>query len=501
MYNRMVKWGIVGKDDPLPDKFQFISKTVSFPRGFLKMRYDVIIIGAGVTGCAVARALSRYDVSALVVDRESDVCEGTSKANSAIIHAGFDALPGTLKAKLNVRGSAMMDELARDLDIPFRRNGAMVVCWRADDLPKLQALYDRGVANGVQSLRLLNGDEARALEPALRDEVCGALYAPTSGIVCPFEMTLALAENALENGVRFSLSTGVTGIVQDEAGFAVTTTRGVFHAKCVVNCAGVYADKIHDMVCEPSFNITARRGEYMLLDKTAGDTVSRTIFQLPTEMGKGVLVSPTIHGNLIVGPTALDIDDRDDTATTREGLNEVRRASALGVKDIPYNRVITSFSGLRATGSTGDFIIREDEKVKGFVDAAGIESPGLSSAPAIGEDVLEIIRGILPLREKESYIPTRRGIPKLAGMDFEARQRLIAARPEYGQIVCRCEQISEGEILDAIRRPLGAKTLDGVKRRVRAGMGRCQSGFCSPRVTELLAREQGIAFEDVVKNG
>ena len=465
------------------------------------MRYDVIIIGAGVTGCAVARVLSRYDCQVLVADRESDVCEGTSKANSAIIHAGFDALPGTLKAELNVRGNAMMDDLSRDLDIPFRRNGALVVCWQESDLPKLQALYDRGVANGVEGLKLLDGDAARAMEPALRDEVRGALYAPSSGIVCPFELTLALAENAHENGVQFSLSTEVMGIDREAEGFAVRTSKGAYHSKCVINCAGVYADKIHDMACEPAFTITARRGEYMLLDKTAGDTVGRTIFQLPTEMGKGVLVSPTIHGNLIVGPTAMDIEDRDDTATTRQGLNEVRRASALGVRDIPYNRVITSFAGLRATGSTGDFIIREDDKAKGFIDVAGIESPGLSSAPAIGEYVLDIVKGILPLHEKAGFVATRRGIPKLAGMDFDARQRLIAARPEYGQIVCRCEQISEGEILDAIRRPLGARTLDGVKRRVRAGMGRCQSGFCSPRVTELLAQEQGIAFEDVVKNG
>ena len=464
-------------------------------------RYDVMIIGAGVTGCAAARALSRYDLSVLVADRESDVCEGTSKANSAIIHAGFDALPGTLKARLNVAGNAMMDDLARDLDIPFRRNGALVVCWREADREKLRALHDRGVANGVKGLRLLDGNEARAMEPALRDEVCGALYAPSSGIVCPFELTLALAENAFANGVHFSLSTEVLEIERDTEGFAVSTSKGVYHAGCVINCAGVYADRIHNMVCAPSFSITARRGEYMLLDKTAGGTVSHTIFQLPTEMGKGVLVSPTIHGNLIVGPTALDIEDRDDTATTRRGLAEVRRASGLGVRDIPYGKVITSFAGLRATGSTGDFIIREDDQVKGFIDAAGIESPGLSSAPAIGEYIADIAGGILPLHKKEGFIATRRGIPRLAGMDFETRRKLIAARPEYGQIVCRCEQISEGEILDAIRRPLGARTLDGVKRRVRAGMGRCQAGFCSPRVTELLAREQGIAFEDVVKNG
>lgn len=463
--------------------------------------YDVIIIGTGVTGCAVARALSRYSLTALVVDRESDVCEGTSKANSAIIHAGFDAVPGTLKAQLNVRGNAMMDDLSKELDIPFRRNGALVICWGERDLPVLNELYDRGVKNGVAGLKILSGDEARAMEPRLQDSVRAALYAPTSGIVCPFEMTLAFAENAAANGVDFSLSTEVKAIARNPDGFTVSTSRGDFAARCVVNCAGVHADKIHAMACGEGFRITARKGEYMLLDKNCGHTVERTIFQVPSKMGKGVLVSPTVHGNLIVGPTALDIDDKDDVATTRRGLDEVRAVSALSVKDIPYRQVITSFSGLRATGDTGDFIIREDQDVPGFVDVAGIESPGLSSAPAIAEYVRDIVGGIIPLKEKPDFIAERKGIPKLAGMPMEERRALIEKRPEYGQIVCRCEQISEGEILDSIRRPLGATTLDGVKRRVRAGMGRCQAGFCSPRVIELLSRELGIPYGDVKKNG
>lgn len=460
--------------------------------------FDAAVIGAGVIGCAAARELSRYELDVVVLERESDVCEGTSKANSAIIHAGFDAVPGTLKARFNVEGNKMMDEVSRELDIPFKRNGAMVVCWKESELEKLQTLYDRGIANGVEGLRILTGDEARELEPALSKDVYAALHAPTSGIVCPFEMTIAFAENACENGAQFSFSTEVKSIAREDGVFVISTTKGEFRARTVINCAGVYADSVHAMIAEPDFSIAARKGEYMLLDKSAGTLVSQTIFQVPTEMGKGVLVSPTVHGNLIVGPTAADIEDKEDISTTRGGLDTVKRISALSVSNVPYNNVITSFSGLRATGSTGDFIIRDTD---GFIDAAGIESPGLSSAPAIALYIAQLVCGRLSPKKKEGFKPERRGIPKLSQMSREERAALIAQRPDYGQIVCRCEQISEGEILDSIRRPLGAATLDGVKRRVRAGMGRCQAGFCSPRVIELLSQELGIPQWEVKKNG
>lgn len=464
--------------------------------------YDIAVIGAGVTGCAIARELSRYELSVVVTDKESDVCEGTSKANSAIVHAGFDAKPGSLKAKLNVEGNRLIGKLSEELDFSFRQNGAFVVCQSEDELQKLEELKNRGEQNGVEGLRILGRDEALAMEPALADSVYAALYAPTSGIVCPFMMTLAFAENAYENGVRFSLSTEVTGIEKKADGtFTVSTSNGDISARIIINCAGVYADKIHDMVCEPSFKITARRGEYLLLDKRVGNTVDKTIFQLPTVMGKGVLVTPTIHGNLLVGPTAEDIPDKEDTATTREGLDNVKRQSALSVKNVPYGQVITSFSGLRATADTGDFIIREDDKVKGFIDVSGIESPGLTSAPAIAVFVRDIVGGLTELREKKDFAPVRKGIVRLAELSAEERARLISERPEYGQIICRCEQISEGEILDSINRPLGATTLDGVKRRVRAGMGRCQGGFCSPRIMSLLAQKQGITIGEVKKNG
>ncbi|MBQ1390109.1 MAG: NAD(P)/FAD-dependent oxidoreductase [Clostridia bacterium] len=460
--------------------------------------YDVIVIGGGVIGCAAARELSRYALNIAVLERESDVCEGTSKANSAIIHAGFDAVPGTLKARFNVEGSKMMDDIAAELDIPFKRNGALVVCRSEDELQTLRTLYDRGIANGVDGVSIISGDEARSMEPSLSKDVYAALYAPTSGIVCPFEMTLAFAENACKNGVEFYFGSEVTSIERSGSEFVVRTANGEYSTKVVVNCAGVYADDVHNMLEKADFSIKPRKGEYMLLDKSEGGLVSRTIFQVPTQMGKGVLVSPTIHGNLITGPTAADIDDKEDVSTTREGLGSIKSLAAISVDNIPYNKVITSFSGLRATGSTGDFIINDSD---GFIDAAGIESPGLTSAPAIGAYISHLVCERLSPETNEKFDPKRRGIPKLAQLDIEQRAALIKDRPDYGHIVCRCEQISEGEILDSIRRPLGAKTLDGVKRRVRAGMGRCQAGFCSPKVIELLAQELGITQQEVKKNG
>lgn len=460
--------------------------------------YDVIIIGAGVIGCAIARELSRYDVSVLVLEKESDVGEGTSKANSAIVHAGFDAISGSLKAKFNVKGNQTMESLCRQLSIPFRRNGAMVICWNEDDISKLMTLYDRGIKNGVEGLRLLSGDEARKLEPALQDNIHAALLAPTSGIICPFELTLALAENANDNGVEFSLCNAVLSMTRQDVRYGVHTQRGDVWGYSVINCAGVYADRIHDMLLEPCFSIKARKGEYMLLDKNNGQLVERTIFQVPSEMGKGVLVTPTVHGNLLVGPTAVDNSDKENTATTDSGLDEVRRVASLSVEGIPFRQVITSFSGLRACGNTGDFLIQDHD---GFIDVACIESPGLSSAPAIACHVAGLVGNTVHLTKKKSFDPNRKGFVRLSSLPMEERNSLIRQRPDYGRIVCRCEQISEGEILDSIRRPLGATTLDGIKRRVRAGMGRCQGGFCSPRVTELLAMELGMAFGEVKKNG
>ena len=463
--------------------------------------YDVIIIGAGVSGAAVARELSRYKVNACVIEKEEDVCCGTSKANSAIVHAGYDAAAGSLMAKLNVRGNQMMEQLAKDLDFPFKKNGSLVVCLHEEDMPNLQALYERGVANGVKDLRILNREELRAMEPNISDDAYAALYAPTAGIVCPFNLNIAMAENACVNGVEFKFDTEVTGLHPIEGGWAIETNQGSFETKYVVNAAGVYADTLHNMVSAKKIHITPRRGDYCLLDKTAGNLVSKTIFALPGKFGKGILVAPTVHGNLILGPTAIDIEDKEGTNTTREGLDQVIAKCGMNVKNIPMRSVITSFAGLRAHEDGHEFLIGELEDAKGFIDCAGIESPGLTSSPAIGEMVAEILREKLHLEKNENFVATRKGVLDPDALSKEERIELIRKNPAYGNIICRCEMITEGEILDAIHRPLGAKSLDGVKRRTRAGMGRCQAGFCSPRTMEILARERHVSMFDITKSG
>ncbi len=463
--------------------------------------YDVCIIGAGVSGCSIARELSRYQVNACVIEKCEDVCCGTSKANSAIVHAGFDAAEGSLMAKMNVLGNEMMDALSKELDFPFKRNGSLVVCLDEKDLPGLQELYDRGVKNGVKDLQILSREEAVKMEPNLSDNVAGALYAPTGGIVCPFNMTIALAENANTNGVEFKFDTLVKGIQKADGHFIIETDQGNIESRYVVNAAGVYADEIHNMVSEKKIKITARRGDYCLLDRSVGGHVSHTVFMLPTKMGKGVLVTPTVHGNLLVGPTAVDIENKEGTNTTKEGLDELINKAGLTVKDLPMRQVITSFSGLRAHEDAHEFIIGEAEDAKQFIDVAGIESPGLSSAPAIGVMVADMLRDKMGLEKKADFVAERKGILNPAELTLEQRNELIKKNPAYGTVICRCESVTEGEIIDAIHRPIGAKSLDGVKRRTRAGMGRCQAGFCSPRTMEILERELHMGMEDITKSG
>lgn len=467
----------------------------------MKYDYDVIIIGAGVTGSAVARELSRYQVKVCVLEREEDVCCGTSKANSGIVHAGYDAATGSVKAKMNLRGNEMMEQLSKDLDFPFERNGSLVLCLNEENMPKLQELYDRGISNGVKGLRILTAEEVKAMEPNISDEVYAALYAPTGGIVCPFGLNIALAENANVNGVEFRFDTEVQNIEKLEPGYVLHTNQGDYTAEYVVNAAGVYADNFHNMVSEKKLHIIPRRGDYCLLDKGAGKHVSKTIFTLPGKQGKGILVAPTAHGNLILGPTAIDIEDKEGTNTTREGLDQVIGKAGLSVKNLPMRQVITSFAGLRAHEDGDDFIIEEAADAPGFIDCAGIESPGLTASPAIGEYVAGILRDKMQLKEKEDFVPTRKGILDPDTLSKEERVALIQEKPAYGNIICRCEMVTEGEIIDAVRRPLGAKSLDGVKRRTRAGMGRCQAGFCSPRTMEILARELGLDMSEITKSG
>lgn len=470
--------------------------------------FDVLIIGGGVSGCCIARELSRYEQRVGVLEAQSDICEGTSKANSGIAHAGFDAKPGTLMAKLNVRGNALLDELAPKLDIPLKRNGALVLCFEEEGLAKLQELYDRGMVNGVKNLSLLSAEEVRALEPAVSPEVKGALYAKDSGIICPFGLTLAMAENAAENGVEFYRGCKVERLSRDTGGmYHVSCENGQeFQARVVINAAGVYSDVIHNMLPEKEGHspmvIQPRKGEYCLYDKQAGKLVEHTVFQLPGAYGKGTLVTPTVHGNLLIGPTAEDVPDKEGVNTSKTGMDKLLANAAHSVKNLPPGKqIITSFAGLRAHHGNHDFIIEESKGYPGFIDVAGIESPGLTSAPAIGEYVAELVQRILQAPPKTDFKDTRRGIPTLEGKSMEEKRAIVAANPAYANIICRCESISEGEILAAIHRPVGATTLDGVKRRVRAGMGRCQGGFCSPKVVEILARELGISVEEVRKSG
>ena len=462
--------------------------------------YDVIIIGAGVSGCAIARELSRYKLKTMVLEKALDVCEGTSKANSGIAHAGYDAKPGTLKAKLNVEGSRRMKALSEELDFPYKQNGSLVLCFDEKDRSKLEELKKRGECNGVPDIRILNREEVLYLEPGAGEQVVSALYAPTGAIVCPFGLTIALAENAAVNGVEFQFGTKVKVIRKAAEGYLIETNKGSFETKLVINAAGVYADELHNMVSEEKMKLTPRRGEYLLCDKLSKGIPSHTLFQLPTALGKGVLVTPTVHGNLLIGPTAEDIEDKEGIETTAEGMELIREKAALSVKELPLRQVITSFAGLRAHGGE-DFIIKEVPDAPGFIDVAGIESPGLTCAPAIGAYVADIVKKLLSPAEKENFIAERRGIPSMALASGQERQRLILENPAYANVICRCEMVTEGEIIDAIRRPVGARTTDGIKRRTRAGMGRCQSGFCNPKVVEILARELGVDESEVLKSG
>ena len=467
------------------------------------MQYDVLVVGAGVIGCATAMELGKYSLRAAVIEAGEDVCTGTSKANSAIVHAGFDARPGSLMARFNVEGSHAMPKLCERLQVPFRRCGALVLCFDETDRPGLEELLRRGVKNGVHGLRIVEREELHELEPNVSPDAVAALYAPTSGIVCPFELTCAMAENAARNGVEFVFDTRVTAVERSGDLWRLETENGVYEAPVVVNAAGLYSAELNNMVSEHKITVTPRKGEYMLLDKKVGHTLSRTVFQLPTKMGKGVLVTPTVHGNLLMGPTALDVPNPEATNTTAEGLESVMQKARKSVPSLPGNRTITSFAGLRAhvEREEHDFIIGEAEGAPGFLNAVGIESPGLSAAPAIGAFLAESAAYLVSAPVNKKYDSTREPVYRPNEMSLEDRAAFVAEHPLYGSIICRCEQITEGEIVDAIHRVPGARSLDGVKRRTRAGMGRCQAGFCSPRVLESLSRERGVPQEQLTKSG
>ena len=514
------------------------------------MIYDIAIIGAGIVGASIARELSRYKLKICLIDKADDVSCGTSKANSGIVHAGYDPEPGTLMAKLNVQGTAMYAKWAEELHFDYKNIGSLVIAFSEADLEHIKKLYDRGIKNGVPRMKLLSAEELHALEPNVNEEACGALLAESAGIVSPYQATWAIAENAVQNGVKLFTESEVHGITRpdgsesaDSAGafggvgtkdagengagassengagsgsgtnlgngnWIIHTGNADIETRCVINAAGLFADKISEMAGARKFKIKPRRGEYFLLDSNCASLANHTLFQPPDELGKGVLVTPTVDGNILVGPTAGASNTKDDTSTTKEGQDLVFEKSSKTLNDIPRRNIINSFAGIRAIAMNedgspvNDFIIEEDADAKRFINVAGICSPGLTAAPAIGVYVTELVeKAGIKLEPNKDFIAVRKGIESFKNATKERKEQLIEENPLYGRIICRCEMITEAEIVQAVRSPVGAKDLDGVKRRTRAGMGRCQGGFCSPRVTEIISRERGIPMTSVTKNG
>ena len=462
---------------------------------------DVIVIGAGVVGGVIARELTKYSLKVGIVEKENDVAMGATRANSAIVHAGFDAKEGSLKARLNVRGSELMESFAAELGVKYKRNGSLVVGFSDEDRETLAELLVRGETNGVKGLKLLSRDELLEIEPNVGEGVTCALHAPTGAIICPYELCMAAVGNAMDNGAELYTSFEVVNINDCDGGYTLAAKDGrTLEGRFVVNCAGVYSDEVAAMASDDSFNIIPRRGEYLLLDKECGTLISHTVFRCPSKMGKGILVSPTVDGNLLLGPTAENLEDKTDTSTTAEGLASVKAKAIEQVRGIDFSKVITQFTGLRAVGSSGDFIINSPKA--GFVNAAGIESPGLSSAPAIAEYVIELLAGEgLELKPRADFNGTRRPMHYFRELSIEEKNEIIKLHPEYAHIVCRCELVTEGEILEAIRTNPKPGDVDGVKRRTRASMGRCQGGFCTPYIIDLLAEELGCEYSAVTKFG
>lgn len=463
--------------------------------------YDVTIIGCGVIGASLAYTLSRYQLRVLVLEKENDVAMGTTKANSAVVHAGYDPAHGTLMAKLNVRGSAMMEELCHKLSVKYKRTGSFVLAFDEAQRAHLEKMLENGNKNGVPGLQLLSGEEAREMEPGLSENVCAALYAPSAAIIDPWGLCIAEAETAVRNGVELKLRSVVTGMEDQGNSVLLHTSTGDYETRFVVNCAGGWGHEISAMTGECEWQAHPSRGEYYLLDKSSGSLVSRVIFQCPTAAGKGVLVAPTVHGNLIVGPNAHDVQGPLNRETTLSGMDEVAEVSHKSVPGIDFRQSIRNFAGVRANTSEADFIIRPAKNMPNLLHLAGIKSPGLSAAPAIAEYAAELLQGMgLVLEEKQDWDGTREQIRFKELSDAE-KAELVKKDPRYGRVICRCETITEGEIVAAIHSPIPPCSVDGIKRRAGAGMGRCQGGFCGPRVVDILSRELGISPLDIRQDG
>lgn len=451
--------------------------------------YDIVIIGAGIAGAFIGRELSRYHLKVLIVDRQNDVGNETTAANSAIIHGGYDAAHNHLKGKYNTLGNSMFDTICDELDVMFKRIGSLVIGFNQEDRKTIQKLYENGLKNNVPDMRIIERDEILEMEPNINDSVLCALYAPTAGIIEPWELTVASVENAMDNGVELQLETNVMAISKMDNGYRITTNKGDIDTRLVINCAGVHADTINNMVAEPYFTIRARRGSYLVLDK-GSNLVNHVIFQCPTDKGKGVLITPSVHGNVLIGPDSEFVDDKDSLATDALSLEYVKETALLTSKAIPFNKVIRSFAGLRANSNTDDFIIEEAKGAKGFINVAGFESPGLSSIPAVAQDVVKMVGEINgELEKKNDFNPRRKRVIRFNLLDEVEKEKVIKDNPLYGNVICRCETVTEGEIVDAIHRNCGARSVKSVKKRTKSGLGRCQGGFCGPKVVEILARE------------
>ncbi len=465
------------------------------------MKADIVIIGSGIVGACIARELAKYQIDVVVVERGSDVASGTSKANTAILHAGFDAEPGTLKALLGLQGNSFYDSLAKELEVPVKRIGSLVIAFSDDENEILEKLLERGHANGVQGLRIVSGNELSLIEPNLNPMASSGLYAESAGIVNPFEMVLACAEEAALNGARFLMETEVTGFtVRSSQVEEVITTRGKIGARMVVNAAGLWADIISAMVGSNSFKITPRKGEYIVLDRNTENLVHTVLFPVPSSVSKGIAVTPTTDGNILLGPTAEELTDRLDVSTTREGLSSVLKGAQRLVPSLSALDAITVFAGLRAVSDNGDFIVESAKEVEGFVNVAGIQSPGITAAPAIAKRVRQLILRKMTLKPKEAA-KRRHRIPAFRNATSGKRLDLFQSDSKYGRVVCRCETVTEAEILDAVHKVPGARSIDGVKFRTRAGMGRCQGGFCGPKVLGLLSRELRLPYDCVTLCG
>lgn len=466
------------------------------------LKTDVVVIGAGAVGCAVARELSKYQVNVIVVEKNEDVGGDASKSNSAIIHTGYDATPGTLESQLVVAANPMYDKIAADLDVPFKRIGAILPAITQEQYEKLPEIKEKAFRNHVYDVEFKTGAELLAMEPNLNPEVKGGLYIPRESIIDPFILVQAYAENANANGVDFLLNTRVNGIKTENGKIvSVQTTGEEIEAKYVINCAGLYCDEVAEMVGKAEYKVVARKGQFFILDKNTSCQVEHIVLPIPTKVTKGKLMCPTIHGNMLVGPTAEDQESKTDKSTTAEGLASITADVKNLVPNVNVRDSITQYCGLRPNRVPEGLHFDIWDDLEGYINLSGVRSTGLTLSIAMGKYVVQQMQYHgADLKFKENFISKRKGIVKFAHLSLEEQEALIKENPLYGNVICRCETVTEGEILDAIHRPLGARSVDAVKRRVRAGMGRCQGGFCGPKVIEILARELGCSATDINKN-